>query len=278
MTSFASKVHSAAYSLTRSTMDLPGIAPAAKLAAAFCLLVSIFFVRSYLGLALLALLQLLLLFASRISLRLYAPLVRPLVVITCISIVLNGLVLDGSGSIPLIGFCGITPQRLQQSMFALVRIYVLAGYFMLVFSTVTAVQIVDVIRTLLHPLERRRRGLADRGLADRRFLVNDIAMMLTIALRFLPLSIEQVNQLVLAQRSRGVRFEQKNLFKRLSTWLSVFIPAIVLLLQKADELGQAMQDRCYGAHEPSFVALRMRTRDILFLIVSAFFCVGAVLL
>lgn len=273
MTSFASKTHSAVYSLTRSTMDLPGIAPATKLAAALCLLVSIFFVRSYVGLTLLALLQLLLLFASRIPFRLYTPLVRPLVVITCISIVLNGLVLDGSGSISLIGSCGITPQRLQQSMFALARIYVLASYFMLVFSTVTAVQIVDVIRALLQPLERHRCGALDR-----RFLVNDIAMMLTIALRFLPLSIEQVNQLVLAQRSRGVRFEQKNLFKCMSMWLSVFIPTIVLLLQQADELGQAMQDRCYGAREASFVALCMRTRDILFLIVSVFFFVVAVLL
>lgn len=274
MTSFASKVHSAMCSISRSAMNLPNIAPTAKLVAALCLLVSIFFVRSSAGLALLGLLQLLLLFASRMSLRLYAPLVKPLVLITCISIVLNGVVLDGSGSITLIAYCGITPERLQHSMFALARIYVLAGYFMLVFSTVTAVQIVDVIRAALYPLACRR----DQGLFAWELPVNDIAMMLTIALRFLPLSIEQVNQLVLAQRARGVRFEQVNLFKRLSTWLSVFIPAIVLLLQKADELGQAMQDRCYGAREPSFVALRLRVHDILFLIVNVFFCMSAVLL
>ena len=121
--------------------------------------------------------------------------------------------------------------------------------------------------TLTSPLTRVSDAIAAilRPLALFRVPVEDIAMMFSIALRFIPLTAEEVEKLKYALTARGVRFGEGGLIRRLRAYLPVFVPLFVGLFRRADALACAMESRCYdGRRRTRLNSERFTAQDLTF--------------
>jgi energy-coupling factor transport system permease protein len=112
--------------------------------------------------------------------------------------------------------------------------------------------ITDGIEGLLLPLKKFK------------FPVHEFAMMITIAIRFIPTISEEIEKIIKAQSSRGVDFETKNLIKKLKYAMSILVPLLANSFRRADELAIAMECRCYRGDEnrSKFKKLKLKRIDL----------------
>ncbi len=135
------------------------------------------------------------------------------------------------------GFWQLTFSAIYQSVFITIRIVLLvAGSSMLTLTT-SPLLLTDGIERLLSPLKVFR------------FPAHELAMMMTIAIRFIPTLMEESDKIQKAQMARGADFESGNLFRRIKSMVPILIPLFVSAFRKADELAIAMESRCYHGGE-----------------------------
>ena len=182
---------------------------------------------------------------------------RPAAVILLLSLVSNAVVLVGQPGLSLAG--------LARSAVVICRIALVVG-FALSFSASTAPPaMADAIAALLGPL--RRLGVP----------VGGAAMSASIALRFIPLTVEEVERIRCAQRARGARLDEGGLAARLRSWAQVLVPLVVSLFRRADELAAAMCDRCYTGEQTALLT-PPGLRDWAVLLCGVLWAVAALLL
>lgn len=182
---------------------------------------------------------------------------RPAAVVLAISVLSNAIV--------LVGQPGVSPEGLTRSAVVVARIALVVG-FALVFSSTTAPPaIADGIAALMAPL--RRVGVP----------VGALAMSASVALRFIPLTVEETDRIRCAQRARGARLDEGGPVRRLKGWAQVLVPLIVGLFRRADELAQAMTDRCYTGEQTDMMG-SLSPRDVIALLGCAAWAVTAILL
>lgn len=160
--------------------------------------------------------------------------VRPVMAILLFTLLANALVLDGHGDIAIAGPFGISAAGAMRGFCAVLRIVLLAGFACAVSASTTPPEISEACVRLLRPL-------GDVGVP-----VADIGLVLSLALRFIPIVAEEYGRIHMAQRSRGVRFDEGNLFGRVRVWASVLTPLVVGLFRRADSLAESMASRCYA--------------------------------
>ncbi len=119
------------------------------------------------------------------------------------------------------------------SIIALRVVTLLIGTSVLISYTTSPIALTDAIERLLRPLNKIR------------VPVHEFAMMMTIALRFIPTLIEETDKIISAQKSRGADFDTGSLVKRTKSLIPVFIPLLLSSVRRADELATAMECRCY---------------------------------
>lgn len=134
----------------------------------------------------------------------------------------------------LFGTFGLTLDGLVVGLYFALRIALLVALCSLLTSTTTMMELTDAMLVLLGPLRHLR------------VPVDDIAMMVSIALRFIPTTAEEAFAIQKAQKARCADFDEGSLLKRLRAWASVLVPLFVRLFRRADELADAMDARCYG--------------------------------
>ena len=127
------------------------------------------------------------------------------------------------------------PQGIGEGLFYALRIMLLACATLAVSFSYDDARLVRAFVSFLSPLRRLR------------VPVDDAATMLSIAVRFIPLCMDEFNRVASAQRSRGAQLDSGAVFARLKRWGSVLAPMIVGLFRRAEALAQAMEARCYGA-------------------------------
>lgn len=182
---------------------------------------------------------------------------RPAAVVLAISVLSNAIV--------LVGQPGVSLEGLTRSAVVVARIALVVG-FALVFSSTTAPPaIADGIAALMAPL--RRVGVP----------VGALAMSASVALRFIPLTVEEADRIRCAQRARGARLDEGGPVRRLKGWAQVLVPLIVGLFRRADELAQAMTDRCYTGEQTDMMG-SLSPRDVIALLGCAAWVVTAILL
>ena len=120
--------------------------------------------------------------------------------------------------------------------FCMRLVFLVAGTSILTLTT-SPVALSDGIEMLLRPLKKVR------------FPVHELAMMMTIALRFIPTLIEEADQIMKAQMARGADFESGNLFKRAKAMIPLLVPLFVSAFRRAGDLAMAMEARCYHGDE-----------------------------
>ena len=103
-----------------------------------------------------------------------------------------------------------------------------------------------------------------RPLSKLKFPVHELAMMMTIALRFIPLLIEETDKIMNAQKARGAQLDSGTLMQRVKALIPVLIPLFISAFRRADELAMAMECRCYhgGEGRTRLKELRMSGKDV----------------
>ena len=136
-----------------------------------------------------------------------------------------------------LGFLQITAQGLVNAVRMVLRIMLLImGTFLLTYTT-SPISLTDGLERLLNPLKKLR------------VPVHELAMVMSIALRFIPTLIEETDKIMSAQRARGADFESGNLVERARAMLPILVPLFVSAFRRADELAVAMECRCYHGGE-----------------------------
>ena len=141
------------------------------------------------------------------------------------------------------------------------------GTFLLTYTT-SPIALTDGLESLLSPLKKLH------------FPVHELAMMMSIALRFIPTLIEETDKIISAQKARGADFETGNLFRRAKALIPILVPLFVSAFRRADELATAMECRCYhgGAGRTKMKVLVFRMRDVISLLIVAALLAGIIVL
>ena len=203
-----------------------------KLIATFVFMVSLFIINKFWPYALVLLALVSIVKLSTIPMKYILKGIKPLRWIILFTFIINVFFLPGD-PIWSFGFLSITSQGIQQAVFMAVRLVFLVVGTSILTLTTSPIALTDGIEKLLNPF--RKIGLP----------VHELAMMMTIALRFIPTLLDETDKIMKAQMSRGADFESKNLVSRAKNLVPLLVPLFVSAFRRADELAMAMEARCY---------------------------------
>lgn len=233
--------------------------PRAKIASSALFVVGLFLVDSIAGFVLVAGALAALVAASRIPagafLRFFRP-VAPLVALTA----LFQLFFSREGDVLLSwGFVEVREGGVRLAVFLALRILLLVAAAGLLTATTAPLALADGMEDLLSPLKKVR------------FPAHEVAMMTSIALRFVPTLGEEAKRITTAQAARGADFSEGGLLRRARAMLPILVPLTVGAFRRADELAEAMESRGYrgGEGRTRYRELRLGPRDLLAPLVAA---------
>ena len=199
---------------------------------------------------------------SGISLSMVKKSLKPIMPIIIFTAVLNMIFVDGK---PIFEFWIIkaTYEGLQLAVLMVIRIVCLIAGSSLLTYTTSPIALTDAVERLFEPLKKFNMP------------VHELAMMMTIALRFIPTLIEETDKIMSAQKARGTDFSSGSLISRAKALIPIFIPLFLSCIRRADELAIAMECRCYngGKGKTRMNVLRYGARD--FIALGIFILAGA---
>lgn len=234
--------------------------PRTKILAAVGGAVVLFLVPAFAGLALAAAGVVALLVIGRIPLGYALRGLRPLVILIALTAVLNAFFApDGGREVLRLGPLIATEGGLRNAAFVGLRLVVVVALASLLTFTTSPVELTDGLERLLRPL--RRLGVP----------AHELAMMMTIALRFIPTLLEETDRIMKAQMARGADFDSGGLTRRLRALVPLLVPLLVSALRRSEDLALAMEARCYrgGAGRTRMHELRWRAADAVALAIVA---------
>ena len=237
--------------------------PRLKIILMMLFIVSIFFVNTYFPYLLIVLYLLLVIKIADIPLKIVIKGLRPLRWILIITFIINLFFIPGD-VIYKLGFLKITRQGFDTAVKMAIRLVLLVLGTSLLTLTTSPIEMTDGIEEILKPL--RKLGVP----------AHEIAMMMTIALRFIPTLIEETDKIMKAQMARGADFESGNLVNRAKNLVPLLVPLFINAFRRADELATAMEARCYrgGEGRTKFRELKLKKSDyIAFISNLVFFAV-----
>ena len=242
--------------------------PRTKLILVIVYIVALFTAKSYISYAVVIVVFALCVAVSRIGLKSLFSGLKPILIIIIITAILN-ILFTRSGRV-LLQFWKITvtADGVRIAVFMVVRLMLLImGTFILTYTT-SPISLTDGLERLLSPLKKIR------------VPVHELAMMMSIALRFIPTLIEETDKIMSAQKARGANFETGSLLDRAKALLPLLVPLFVSAFRRADELAVAMESRCYHGGEgmTRMNVLTMKKRDWIALILGAIFLAAIIAL
>ena len=226
--------------------------PRLKLVATIAYIVVLFVAPNPLGLALSILLLAALYKVAQIPGKMILKSLKPIVPIVVFTAVLNLFFVTGQGE-PLVHFwvLNIYAEGVKYAILLAVRVCALIAGTSLLTYTTSPIVLTDAIESLLRPL------------AKLHFPVHELAMMMTIALRFIPTLIEETEKIMNAQKARGAQLDTGKMTDRVKALVPVLIPLFISAFRRADELAMAMECRCYrgGDGRTRLKVLRCEKQD-----------------
>ena len=241
--------------------------PRIKLIMTMLFIVTSFLCKNILGFVGLLVFTALLLIVSKLPFKMIMRSVRPIIIIMAFTTLINVFWTKGENLLFSWSFISIYEEGLYNAFFMLVRIVTLViGASVFVTYTTTPIALTDAIESLFSPLKKIK------------VPVHDFAMMMTIALRFIPTLMDETEKIMAAQKARGADFSNGSLVKRAKALIPILIPLFVSAFRRADELATAMECRCYrgGEGRTKLRALKCRASDILGLVVVMLICAALV--
>lgn len=210
--------------------------PRIKILVVTLFIVSIFFVNTFIGYLPLLVFILTVIAVSGIPALAVLRGLKPLLFIIAITVFFNMIMTPGE-VVYRLGFINITKEGLRQAGFMALRLIFLVTGTSLLTLTTSPIALTDGIESVLNPF--RRIGVP----------AHELAMMMTIALRFIPTLMEETEKIMKAQMARGADFESGNILRRAKNLVPLLVPLFVNAFRRADELATAMEARCYRGGE-----------------------------
>ena len=230
--------------------------PRLKLVLTVAYIVLLFAASNPLGLTLSILFLGVMYKVAKIPVKMIGKSLKPILPIVLFTAVLNLFFVSGEGD-PLVHFWFLTiyAEGVRYAVLMAVRVMALIAGTSLLTYTTSPIVLTDAIEQLLKPLGKLH------------FPVHELAMMMSIALRFIPTLIEETDKIMNAQKARGAQLDTGKMTDRVKALVPVLIPLFISAFRRADELAMAMECRCYHGDEgrTKLNVLHYQTRDYLVL-------------
>ncbi len=245
--------------------------PRMKIVIGILYIVTCFLCKNVITFGILALSALLLIIISKIPVKIVIRSIRAIIFIMIFTAVLNIFWTKGEDYELLFSwrFINIYSSGLYNAAFIVIRLVsMIIGTGIFLTYTTTPIQLTDGLEQLLSPLKALK------------VPVHEFAMMMTIALRFIPTIIEETEKIMAAQKARGADFSNGSLVKRAKALIPVLIPLFISSFRRAGELATAMTCRCYrgGKGRTRLNVLRFSFKDFVALFLVIAFGAGIILL
>ncbi len=245
--------------------------PRAKIVLVIAYIVAIFLADNFFGLAAVTLFLIIAVAFSRVPVGSVLRSVKMILFIIIFTAVLNLFFYSSSSDLHILAqwwVITISWESIINMIFLAMRLFLLVLGTSVLTLTTTPVALTDGIESLLTPLKWIR------------FPVHELALIMSIALRFIPTLIDETNRIISAQKARGANFETGGLIKRAKAMIPVLVPLLVSAFRRAEDLGDAMDARCYSGSKgrTKYKKLTFGWRDAAGLILLAGLITGVVFL
>lgn len=212
--------------------------PRMKLILTVIITISLFIIKNFIGFAAIALLFAVVLVVSRIKITVLLKSIKPLLFVIILTAFFNIFYGDGAVVFPGVSWLSwLKWGGVENAAFMAVRIILLIFATSFLTYTTSPVMLTDGIERLFSPLKKIK------------VPVHEFAMMMSIALRFIPTLVDETEKIINAQKARGADFETGNFIRRAKALIPIMIPLIVSAFRRAEELADAMECRCYHGGE-----------------------------
>lgn len=240
--------------------------PRIKIIIVFMFIVSLFFIASFYPYLLIVAFIVSTIKLAKMPFKYVLKGIKPLMFIIVITFLINVFMTKGEVILSL-GPLNITKEGIRQAVFMALRLIFLVIGTSLLTLTTSPISLTDGIEKLLSPLKRV--GVP----------AHELAMMMTIALRFIPTLLEETDKIMKAQMARGADFESGNIINRAKNLVPLLVPLFINAFRRADELATAMEARCYrgGDNRTRMNELKLNRNDILAIGISTIFFVLIIL-
>ena len=224
--------------------------PRTKIFGMLAIMVALFVVNQWFGLVYAGVVVMAILLASKVPLKFYFRGIRPLLFILVFTALIQIFFTPGT-VLWQWKFLHITTEGIRMAVFLCVRLILLVMTTSVLTLTTTPIVLTDAVENLLSPFKRI--GVP----------AHELAMMMTIALRFIPTLIDETDKIMKAQAARGASFDEGGLMDRARALLPILVPLFLSAINRANELAMAMEARCYhgGEGRTRLHELRYETRD-----------------
>ena len=242
--------------------------PRTKILLVLFYIVALFCAQGVVTYALLALCLAICVRISHVGIRQLVRGLKPVLFIMIFTGVLNLFFTPGGRNLVEWGVIRISEQGLHNAVFMVLRIMLLImGTFLMTYTT-SPISLTDGLERLLNWMKRFH------------VPVHELAMMMSIALRFIPTLIEETDKIMSAQKARGADFESGRLIQKAKALIPILVPLFISAFRRADELATAMECRCYhgGEGRTRLHVLRYEGRDITALCLGGAIMVGVIVM
>ncbi len=211
--------------------------PRTKLLCVILYIVALFNAKSVLTYALVAAVLTVCILTSKVHYKALTRGLKPVYIIVAFTAIMNLFFTGGTPVADVWLLRHITFEGIRSAIAMVLRIIMLImGTFLLTYTT-SPISLTDGLERLLSPLKKLK------------LPIHELAMMMSIALRFIPTLIEETDKIMSAQKARGADFESGNIFQRARALVPILVPLFISAFRRADELATAMECRCYQGGE-----------------------------
>ena len=245
--------------------------PRAKLVLVIAYIVAIFLASNFYALVAVTLFLVIAVIFSRVPFGRVLRSVKMILFVIIFTAILNLFFYSAGEDAHMIWewkFLSLSWESVINMIFLAMRLFLLVMGTAILTLTTTPVALTDGIESLLTPLKWIK------------FPVHELALIMSIALRFIPILIDETNRIIAAQKARGANFEKGGLISRAKAMIPVLIPLLVSAFRRAEDLGDAMDARCYSGAKgrTKYKKLTFTWRDLIGLLLVAGLITGIVFL
>lgn len=240
--------------------------PRIKIILSIIYIINLFLIDQYFGYVFVIIFTAITILASKIQLRYIYKGLKPIFILLIITAIMNILMTPGQSLVFKYGIIKVYKEGLNIAGFMVLRlVFLIVGTSLLTLTT-SPIELTDGLEKLMSPLKKI-------GISS-----HDLAMMMTIALRFIPTLIDETDKIMKAQMARGADFESGNLLQRSKNLIPVLVPLFISSFRRADELAMAMEARCYrgGEGRTRMKILKFHSRDGIAILVTAMLVVVSI--
>ena len=222
-----------------------------KLIVTFIFIVSLFLVNSFVGYAFVLACMGLVIKTSKVPLKFMLRGLKSIMIIILFTAFINLFLTRGEHVLLHVGFVTVTMEGLLLAVKMCIRLVMLIVGSSLLTLTTTPIQLTDAIEYILKPFKKI--GVP----------AHEIAMIMTIALRFIPTLLDETDKIMKAQQARGADFDTGNLVQKAKALIPILVPLFISAFRRAEELAMAMEARCYHGDEnrTRMNVMRMKSSD-----------------